>query len=93
MSPLADEDPWAPLERGGASALYRQIADRLRLAILAGEARLPTERDLALRFAVARVTVRAALDLLAANSEITRRRRHGTIVRVGFDRARTPTCP
>lgn len=72
---------WAPLQRTGRVALYRQIADRLRTAILDGERRLPTERELASGFTVARITVRAALDLLAADDLISRRRRHGTMVR------------
>jgi len=71
----------APLKRTGRVALYRQIADRLRAAILEVERRLPTERELARGFTVARVTVRAALDLLAADELISRRRRHGTLVR------------
>ncbi|PLR25677.1 hypothetical protein SGCZBJ_10660 [Caulobacter zeae] len=74
---------WAPLKRTGRVALYRQLADRLRAAILDGERRLPTERELASGFAVARITVRAALDLLAAEELISRRRRHGTVVRDG----------
>jgi DNA-binding GntR family transcriptional regulator len=76
---------WAPLRRTGRVALYRQIADQLRAAILRGEDRLPTERELARGFAVARVTVRAALDLLAADALISRRRRHGTRVREDLD--------
>lgn len=72
---------WAPLQRTGRVALYRQIADRLRTAILDGERRLPTERELASGFTVARITVRTALDLLAADDLISRRRRHGTVVR------------
>jgi DNA-binding GntR family transcriptional regulator len=70
-----------PLKRTGRVALYRQIADRLRAAIVHGQRRLPTERELAQGFTVARVTVRAALDLLAADELISRRRRHGTAVR------------
>ncbi|WP_205691446.1 GntR family transcriptional regulator [Caulobacter sp. 602-2] len=66
-------------------ALYRQLADRLRAAILDGERRLPTERELASGFTVARITVRAALDLLAADDLILRRRRHGTVVRGEID--------
>lgn len=77
---------WAPLKRAGRVALYRQIADRLRLEIVRGESRLPTERELAIGFAVARVTVRAALDLLVADQLIWRRRRHGTMVRGDLDR-------
>lgn len=78
---------WAPLSRAGRVALYLQIAERLRLAISQGERRLPTERQLADGFTVARVTVRAALALLAADDLISRRRRHGTVVRTDLDRA------
>lgn len=74
---------WAPLQRGGSVALYHQIADRLRVALLHGERRLPTERDLARGFMVARVTVRAALDVLETEALILRRRRHGTLARNG----------
>jgi DNA-binding GntR family transcriptional regulator len=85
-TPRAEWDPGesvfrTPLKRTGRVALYRQIADRLRAAIVHGERRLPTERELAQGFTVARVTVRAALDLLAADDLISRRRRHGTAVR------------
>lgn len=80
-------DFWAPLKRTDRVALYRQIADRLRLEIVRGGRRLPTERELAIGFAVARVTVRAALDLLMADQLISRRRRHGTLVRDDLDRA------
>lgn len=80
-----DFSRWAPLRRTGRVALYRQIADQLRAAILQGESRLPTERELARDFRVARVTVRAALDLLADDALISRRRRHGTRVRDDFD--------
>ncbi|PVM82302.1 hypothetical protein DDF67_24645 [Caulobacter endophyticus] len=81
------------MQRTGRVALYRQIAERLRAAILDGERRLPTERELASRFTVARITVRAALDLLAADDLISRRRRHGTVVRDGACRSVNPTLP
>jgi len=84
---------WAPLQRKGRVALYRQIADRLRTAILDGERRLPTERELASGFTVARITVRAALDLLAADDLISRRRRHGTVVRDGACRGVNSALP
>jgi DNA-binding transcriptional MocR family regulator len=72
--------PGPPLSRSGHLALYRQIADRLRQVIATGVTRLPTERRLAEDFAVARVTVRLALDLLAADQLISRRPRFGTRV-------------
>ena len=71
----------APLERAGGVTLYRQIADRLRLAVLSGAPRLPTERDLAAGFSVARITVRAALDIVETEGLISRHRRRGTMVR------------
>ena len=75
-----DDFAWAPLSRSSRFALYRQIADRLREAIQAGATRLPTERQLAARFSVARVTVRRALDVLVGEQLISRRRRLGTLV-------------
>jgi DNA-binding FadR family transcriptional regulator len=53
---------------------YRQVADQLRDAIVDGRFRpgdeLPTERDLALQFAVSRTTVREALRSLQAQALI-----------------------
>ncbi|CAM3930699.1 FadR/GntR family transcriptional regulator [Bordetella tumulicola] len=54
--------PFQPIE---PRRLYRQIADQLRLLIQSGEfpigARLPPERDLALKLGVSRPSVREAL--------------------------------
>lgn len=82
-SVIQDGVSWAPLSRAGSRPLYRQIADRLRAAIDSGVTRLPTERQLASGFSVARVTVRLALDLLAADRLISRQRRFGTLVLSG----------
>lgn len=71
---------WAPLIRSSRLSLYSQIADRLRDAIDAGATQLPTERQLARGFSVARVTVRLALDVLTREQLISRRRRFGTQV-------------
>lgn len=80
---VQDGVSWAPLSRAGSRALYRQIADRLRAAIDSGVTRLPTERQLASGYSVARVTVRLALDLLAADRLISRQRRFGTVAMSG----------
>lgn len=64
--------------------LYAQIAARLRGEIAAGEhaigARIPSEHELATRFAVGRPTVRQAIDLLAREHLLERRRGSGTYV-------------
>jgi GntR family transcriptional regulator len=70
------------LSRPSGLALYRQLADRLRKDLVDGLRRLPTERELAGVHGVARVTVRAALDLLAHEGLIDRRRRLGTTARL-----------
>lgn len=64
---------------------YREIATVLQDSIRYGGYkvgdRLPTEEALAVEFAVSRLTVRRALDLLSASSLVDRRPRRGTIVR------------
>jgi len=70
-------------ERG--PPLYRQVAERLRAAILDGETApgdpLPSEQRLEERFGVSRITVRRALDELAAEGLIERRQGRPTRVR------------
>ncbi len=64
-----------PIKRDNLS---HQIADQIRRAIVEGELRaddrLPTEDELALRFAVSRPTIREALKRLAAQNLIRSRR-------------------
>ncbi|CAO3357989.1 GntR family transcriptional regulator [Azospirillum palustre] len=71
-----------PVVRDNATALYRQIADRLRDEIAARlfepSGRLPTESEIGTRFGVSRVTVRLALDRLEADGLIERRKGKGT---------------
>lgn len=70
------------LVRENATALYRQIALRLRDEIAAGlyepSGRLPAESEIGSRFAVSRVTVRLALDLLETEGLIVRHKGKGT---------------
>lgn len=60
------------------SGLARQVADRIRNAILEGQVkideRLPTEEELAASFGVSRPTIREALKRLAAQNLIRSRR-------------------
>ena len=64
-SPTATPTATMPIQTIEPRRLYRQIADQLRLLIEAGEfpvgARLPPERDLALKLGVSRPSVREAL--------------------------------
>jgi GntR family transcriptional regulator len=73
------------LNRVGGHPLYRQIADRLRGEMLAGEleagAKLPTERELAERFGVRRETLRQALALLRSEGWLETRQGSGNYVR------------
>jgi len=73
-----------PIVRDNATSLYRQIAGTLRDEILSGRfepsGRLPSEAEIGARFAVSRVTVRLALDELARNGLIERRKGKGTYV-------------
>jgi 2-aminoadipate transaminase len=72
------------LERANGVPLYRQIAQRLREAILSGEllegTRLPTERALAQELHVNRTTVMNAYNELASEGLIERHVGRGTTV-------------
>lgn len=84
--------PNPSIRRDDAIPLYHQIYLSLRDEILSGAlptgAMVPTEHDLAARFAVSRITARRALDELAANQLVERKRRIGT--RVIFARVTPP---
>jgi 2-aminoadipate transaminase len=73
------------LERNNGLPLYRQICQRLREAILAGElaegTRLPTERALASELGVNRTTVMNAYNELASEGLIEGHVGRGTLVR------------
>jgi GntR family transcriptional regulator len=73
-----------PIVRDNATALYRQIAARLRDEIAGGRydpsGRLPSEAEIGALFGVSRVTVRLALDELTRNGLIERRKGKGTFV-------------
>jgi GntR family transcriptional regulator / MocR family aminotransferase len=72
------------LDRSGATALYRQLYDQLREAILSGRlapgTRIPSTRELATELEVARNTVMNAFDQLYAESYLERRVGDGTYV-------------
>ena len=73
----------AKLVRGSPRALYEQLADRLRDELLARHAagrQLPTEDALTKAYAVSRVTVRRAMDMLVAEGALVRRQGKGTFV-------------
>jgi GntR family transcriptional regulator / MocR family aminotransferase len=72
------------LDRSSSSALYRQLYDQLRAAILSGQLtagmRLPSTRELADELDLARNTVMNAFDQLYAESYLERRVGDGTYV-------------
>lgn len=73
-----------PLERGAGIAVWRQIAQHIERDLLVGEldagARLPTEANLATRFAVNRHTVRRAIADLAARGLVRVEQGRGTFL-------------
>jgi GntR family phosphonate transport system transcriptional regulator len=74
----------AEVERRSGIALWRQIADRVRLGIasgeLGGDGRLPPELALAARFGVNRHTVRAAIAALVQEGVLRAEQGRGTFV-------------
>lgn len=72
----------ARVQRRSGIALWRQIADRIRLAIGAGEfsERLPPEVDLAERFGVNRHTVRSAISALVQEGVLRAEQGRGTFI-------------
>ncbi|MEW4467776.1 GntR family transcriptional regulator [Parasphingorhabdus sp. JC815] len=77
-------DSNAAVDRKQAVPLYHQIYLQLREEITSGErplgSRLPTEHELSEEYDVSRITARRALDELADNSFVERKRRVGTHV-------------
>ena len=73
-----------PDDRGASAPLFQQIGDILRDQIATGafdgEAKVPSEHELAERFGVSRITAKRALDELAAEGLVSRRRGYGTTV-------------
>jgi len=86
MSKIATSLPNAAinLDRASATALYRQLYDQLRNAILSGRlaagTRLPSTRELACELNIARNTVLNAFEQLYAESYLERRVGDGTYV-------------
>ncbi len=82
MPAAADDISKASLARGAGVALWRQIAGQLEaeIAALPPATRLPTEAELASRFAVNRHTVRRALEALAGQGLIRVEHGRGSFV-------------
>lgn len=74
-----------PLDESSTLPLYQQLQRALRDAIekrvLDADDALPAERDLALDFAVSRITVRKAIDGLVGEGLLVRQHGSGTFVR------------
>ncbi len=80
----AEPEEVVAVDRGQAVPLYHQIFLQLREEITSGEraygSRMPTEQELSAQFGVSRITARRALDELADNHLVERKRRVGTTV-------------
>ena len=72
------------MERRTGIALWRQIADQIRLAIGSGgfdpQGRLPSELELAARFGVNRHTVRGAISALVQEGVLRAEQGRGTFI-------------
>lgn len=84
-APPADAALAGDVARGSGVALWKQIAERIEAEIAAGTlapgSRLPTEAELAQRFAVNRHTLRRALSVLTDQGLIEATPGRGTFVR------------
>lgn len=84
LSTLLDSNAHRLLRNDLPTPLYHQMFTLLRDRILSGEvprgSRIPTEFDLAESFGVSRITAKRALDELAAEGLVERRRGKGTHV-------------
>jgi GntR family transcriptional regulator / MocR family aminotransferase len=73
---------WIHVDRGSAAPLYRQVADQIRDALLAGRIApgdyLPASRALALDLGVSRITTLQAFEQLVAEGFLETRRGSGT---------------
>lgn len=72
------------IERDSHIAMHRQIAQRLREAVLRGDygedGRIPPEAELTQTFAVSRITARQAVDALVREGLVVRKQGKGTYV-------------
>jgi GntR family transcriptional regulator len=75
------------LTQGGGMPLYKQVYEALRMAIVRGpwpaDTPLPTEGELCARFAVSKITVRHALQLLESAGHIRKHRARNAVVASG----------
>jgi DNA-binding FadR family transcriptional regulator len=69
--------------RGNADGLEAELRKRIRSGEWSGGGRLPTERDLAEHYGVARNTVRRAFDVLECDGLLMRKVGRGTYLREG----------
>ena len=78
------------LDKRGSLPLYQQLQRSIRQAIEArvvgADDALPPERDLAIDFAVSRITVRKAIDGLVDEGLLVRRQGSGTFVRARVEK-------
>ena len=81
---MVGADAGSEIERRSGIALWRQIADRIRIGIangeLGGDGKLPPEMELSVRFGVNRHTLRAAIAALVQEGVLRAEQGRGTFV-------------
>ncbi|WP_235033780.1 PLP-dependent aminotransferase family protein [Pantoea sp. 18069] len=94
MTPAISSDAFAPLAGESSTPLYRQLYDRVRASIAAGDLapgdRVPSARALAKELGVARGTIELAYELLASEGYLLARGQAGTVIHPALQPAAAP---
>jgi len=97
MTPAISPDAFAPLAGESGTPLYRQLYDRVRASIAAGDLapgdRVPSARALAQELGVARGTIELAYELLTSEGYLLARGQAGTVVNPALTPAQAPRSP
>lgn len=94
MTPAISSDAFAPLAGESSTPLYRQLYDRVRASIAAGDLapgdRVPSARALAKELGVARGTIELAYELLTSEGYLLARGQAGTVIHPALPPAEAP---
>jgi len=97
MTPAISSDAFAPLAAESSTPLYRQLYDRVRASIAAGDLapadRVPSARALAKELGVARGTIELAYELLTSEGYLLARGQAGTVIHPALPAAEVPRPP
>ena len=94
MTPAISSEAFAPLAGESSTPLYRQLYDRVRASIAAGDLapgdRVPSARALAKELGVARGTIELAYELLTSEGYLLARGQAGTVIHPALPPAEAP---